>query len=535
MSNPLSASDLESLRAALLRADKQTQAFLGPLLPLRAVQHVLLTFLRDRSRSFEEWIWDPSVRQLLNQLREQNPEAHNQSQDVDLWFQRAAQDQWVYQYNRSDDVPSDQFVQQADTAQNDGKLKFKKGDFYAASNAFKKSIECLEKHFENEYYGETVEVHEWDEPMQERYVTLCCNIAVCGIKMKELPLIKEYAQKALAVDASARKALYAMAKLHLMEHLYEDAYIVIDKALGDHPDNQELLKLRREVDQAREKEADLQVEVAAAAKKKLAEEKLMQEEQAEKQKQWAEKRVTAQDFVPLPTLEQDAFTAARLHTYFHRIKHVLRVEINQLSNPDKGEPPLFECTVSDGTTGVVLAANVQASSKKTVKNEACKVATQRLWDMKTEAGELLEEDQEYLKIFEQAKQEGRTVTPTAETGPAPQQPEAGQQTTSGPVKLSVSERQMEVVMLLNQLHMQKRLHVQIDIEDVSPTSKDTTEFQCTVLINGEQMGCARAISKKKARIQAAKQAFDMALEKNVVFFWTPREGDEYDDDVEAAK
>uniref|UniRef100_K3X6T4 peptidylprolyl isomerase n=1 Tax=Globisporangium ultimum (strain ATCC 200006 / CBS 805.95 / DAOM BR144) TaxID=431595 RepID=K3X6T4_GLOUD len=533
MSAPLSASDMESLRAALLRVDKQTQAFLGPLLPLKAVQHVLLTFLRDRSRSFEEWVWDPSVRQLLNQLREQNPEAHNQSQDVDLWFQRAAQDQWTYQYNRSDDVPSDQFAQQADAAQNDGKVKFKKRDFYAASNAFKKSIECLEKYFEKEYYGETVEVHEWDEPMQERYVTLCCNIAVCGIKMKELSLIKEYAQKALAVNASARKALYAMAKLHLMEHLYEDAFIVIDKALRYHPDNQDLLKLRREVDQAREKESEEQAEVALAAKEKLAEEKLMQEEQAEKQKQWAEKRVTAQDFVPLPTLEQDAFTTARLHTYFHRIKHVLRVDINQLSNPDKGEPPLFECTVSDGTTGVVLAANVQASSKKIVKNEACKVATQRLWDMKTEAGELLEEDQEYLKTFEQAKREGKTIASAAESNPMVQQSDAGKQTPSGPLKLSVFERQMDVVMLLNQLHVQKRLHVQFDIEDVSP--KDTTEFQCTVLINGEQMGCARAISKKKARAQASKQALDTALEKNLVFYWTPREGDEYDDDVEASK
>jgi hypothetical protein len=146
--------------------------------------------------------------------------------------------------------------------------------------------------------------------------------------MKELSLIKEYAQKALAVNASARKALYAMAKLHLMEHLYEDAFIVIDKALRYHPDNQDLLKLRREVDQAREKESEEQAEVALAAKEKLAEEKLMQEEQAEKQKQWAEKRVTAQDFVPLPTLEQDAFTTARLHTYFHRIKHVVS-SINQ--------------------------------------------------------------------------------------------------------------------------------------------------------------------------------------------------------------
>lgn len=323
MSASLSSDERESIRVALLSSDKQTQTFLGPLLPLKAVQQVLLTFLRDRSRSFEDWVWDPSVQQLLNRLREQNPQAHHQSQDVDLWFDRAAQDQWTYQYDRSDDVPSEQFLQEAEKAQDDGKQKFRKGDFYAASNAFKKSLESLEKYFENEYYGEEIDVQEWDEPMQERYVTLCCNVAVCGIKMKDMSGIKEYAQKALAVDASSRKALYAMAKLHLLEHLYEDAYAAIDQALQHHPDNQELFKLRREVDHAREKEAAEHAEVAVAAKKKLEEEEVLNQQYAEKQIQWAEKRATARDAIPLPTLEQDAFTASRLHTYFHRLKHAV--------------------------------------------------------------------------------------------------------------------------------------------------------------------------------------------------------------------
>lgn len=204
------------------------------------------------------------------------------------------------------------------------------------------------------------------------------------------------------------------------------------------------------------------------------------------------------------------------------------MEINQLNNPDVGEPPLFECAVSDGTAGVVLAANVRGSSKKIAKNEACKIATKKLWDLRMEAGDLLEEEKDYLKRFEQAQREGTPLVTTTSSSPEPGHSE---EDPSLPVKISTFERQVEVVMLLNQLHAQKRLQVRFDFEDLSPAAKETTEFQCTAFINGEQMGLAKAVSKKKARSEAAKQAFDMALEKNLVFYWTPSESDD-DDEVQ---
>lgn len=319
-----SASDLEGLRTALLSSDEQTQAFLGPLLPLKAVQQVLLTFLRDPSRSFEDWVWDPSVRQLLNQLREQNPQAHHHGQDVDRWFALAAQDQWAYKQAQSEEVSSEQFLDDADKAQEDGKAKFKRRDFYAAKNAFKKSLECLKSHVESECYGEAMDVKDWEEPMQERFVTLCNNIAICGIKMNDLSIINEYAQKTLAVNPTSSKALYAMAKLHLIEHMYEEAYAVVDRALQQEPGNQLLVKFRKEIDQAREQEAKEQTEMAAVAKQKLVEAELQKQEQEKQQNKWKETRVTATDFVPLPTFEDDVSAASRLHTYFMRIKHEVR-------------------------------------------------------------------------------------------------------------------------------------------------------------------------------------------------------------------
>lgn len=312
-------SDLALLRAALLDADTQTQAFLAPLLPLRAVQQVLLSFLRDRSRSFTDWVWDPRVRQLLNQLREQNPQAHHHAQDVDRWFERAAQDQWTYQQSMAAATPTSA-LEDADAAQEDGKRKFKQRDFYAAANAFRKSLDSLSAYNESESDDGGLAVHEWEQEMQERYVTLCTNVAICGLKMNDLSVVREFAQRALAVDATSSKALYATAKLHLLEHMHDAARAVVDRALLHHPTNQLLVKFRDEIDAAREKEAGEQALLAALAKAKLEEAAAEQQEQAARQKAWEDARVTASDFVPLPPLHDDTLAMVHINTYFMRIK-----------------------------------------------------------------------------------------------------------------------------------------------------------------------------------------------------------------------
>lgn len=202
------------------------------------------------------------------------------------------------------------------------------------------------------------------------------------------------------------------------------------------------------------------------------------------------------------------------------------MDIKQLHNPDYSEPPLFECTMVDGTTSVVLAAGVKASSKKLVKNEGAKVAIKKLWELKTEAGTLLEEDMAYLEAFEKAQREGAPVA-GASSASKSKEPEGEKDPLFAlPVKIAAYERGMDPVMLLNQLNQQKRLQVRFDFEDLAPTSKETTEFQCTILINGESLGVGKAPAKKKARNEAAKQAIAMALKKNIIFHWDPEDSDD---------
>ncbi|TYZ68811.1 hypothetical protein PybrP1_011658 [[Pythium] brassicae (nom. inval.)] len=536
MSDATPLDELEPLRAALLATDAPTRAFLSPLLPLRAVQQVLLSFVRDRSRRFEDWVWDPRVRQLLDRLRAQEPTAHHHAQDVDRWFDRATQDQRAFEKTH--------FLAAADAAQRDGKAKFQSRDYYAAANAFRKSLASLAAHATQQQHGggdgelaaAATATHTWEPELQERYVTLCNNVAVCGLKMSDLSLIREFAQKALAVNAASSKALYATAKLRLLEHRHDDALAAVERALAHEPANQLLVKFHDEIERARANEAKEQALIAALAKVKLEEAEAARQQEAARQKAWDETRVTAADFVPLPELHDEARAAVNINTYFMRVKQKLQVEIAQLHDPECSELPLFECTMTNGATGAVLAAGVRGSSKKLVKNEAAKVAIKRLWALKTEAGTLLEEDRAYLAQHEQAQRDGvpvaesahthSRVAPTATATATALEGETDLPLSSSgapSVKISAYERSLDTVMLLNQLHQQKRLHVLFELEDVQPDSKGTPEFRCVVQINGEPLGDSAAPNKKKARADAAKQAFAAALEQKIVFYWDPPE------------
>ncbi|KAK1942836.1 hypothetical protein P3T76_005473 [Phytophthora citrophthora] len=515
--------DMMRLRAALAASDKQTQSFLQPLLQLRGVQELLLTFVRDPSRSFEDWVWDPQVRQTLLHMRDANPQAHAQGQHLDEWYARAAEEhlEAMVLQNPDDDTPPE-FLEDADKAQNDGKLKFKEKNYYAARNAFVRSIESVLKYQESEYYGKTVPASEWDdEVLQNRYVTLCNNVAICGIKMKELSLINEYATKALTVDEASSKALYAMAKLRLMEHRYKEAHEVVATALKFHPDKSQFLNLQKEIEAVERKQAMGQAEISeirsqqvqraiagAATAKPATPPILTQEEREQQLKDDMQKRV---EMTPLPTREDDSFAAARLNVYFMKIKQRMLADIQPRYNADAGEEPLFECIIANGTTGEVLVSGVKGISKKVVKNEACKVVIEKFWNDKLAAGTLTPDDLAYLEKFENARDSGQPLV----TEPVRQQPDSQPQY---PVRVSWLERQLQPLPLLNQLTHRGTLQARFDIEDVSP-NKEVTEFKCTGYLNGEQIAIANAISKKKARVEVARQVLAAAFEKNLLLVY----------------
>ncbi|KAJ0396907.1 hypothetical protein ATCC90586_009854 [Pythium insidiosum] len=431
------------------------------------------------------------ARTVLDRLREAAPELHDERADLTNIFQ-----QELYRPHQAYDYMAD-----VDSAHEDGKRKFARGDHYAAFNAFKRALEALLKFHQDDYHGAEIDPVEWEEQdRRARYVTLCVNIALCALKLKMVTTIRDFAKKALAVDERSSKALYAMAKVHIMEHMYEDARAVVAKALALYPDNESLVKLERDIDVAEQQEHETRVQMAAA---KVKHDQLMEEEkrrQAELDAQRLERFTRAEQVTPLPLLRDTVNPAQRLNVYFMRIKHQLVVEIDQLHNPDNGESPLFQCHIRDGTTGVELAKEVKASSKKGAKTDASAVAIQTLWDNKKAAGALLPEDLEHLAAIE-AK--------TTDDGAAPAHAQAHAPSfVEKPVELTVYERQIDAVMLLNQLNQQRRLAVSFDIEDVS--SPGSPEFKCTCTLNGKPMGVARALAKKKAKADAAAQAYDKA-------------------------
>lgn len=130
--------ELARLRNALGASDKQTQRFLQPLLPLRGVQELLLTFVRDTSRSFEDWVWDPQVRQTLLRMRDAEPQMHAQGESLTSGTRAVEEKMSAMALQNPDDDTPPEFLQEADAAQSDGKQKFKEKNYYAARNAFQK-------------------------------------------------------------------------------------------------------------------------------------------------------------------------------------------------------------------------------------------------------------------------------------------------------------------------------------------------------------------------------------------------------------
>lgn len=517
------AQDMAQLRTALSASDKQTQSFLHPLLPLRGVQELLLTFVRDPSRSFEDWVWDPQVRETLLHMRNVEPQSHGEGENLDQWYTQAAKEHLeAITLQNPDDVTSPEYLEEADKAQSDGKVKFSEKNYYAAKNAFLKSLAAVLKHQQSEYYGNSVPAAEWDDvDMQERFVTLCNNIAVCGLKMKDLSVINEYATKALAVDKTSTKALYAMAKLRLLEHRFNEAGEVVNRALMSHPDKALFLNLRKEIEAAVRKYAMEQAELSEIRAKQLIaaadaikeEPAWTKEEREEQLKQEAQKKF---DAIPLPTREDDMFAAARVNDYLTKIKQTMLVDLRSCHNAELGEKTLFECTIVNGTTGEVLASRVQGNSKKMAKNDACKLVIEKLWHDKQEAGKLTSEDVSYLELFKRAKANNQPLMSDVEP-PRVTQPAADNKPQL-PIRVSWMERQLQPLPLLNQLSQRGHLQTRFDMEDVSP-NKEVTEFKCTGFLNGKEIATANAISKKKARAEVAKQMLAAAFEQKLLLVY----------------
>lgn len=313
--------EVAALREALARSSPATQKLLAPLLPLAGVRDLLLSFVRDASRPFEDWVWDARVRAMLERFRLADADGAPAA-EIDRWYARAATEQLEALRSPPEDAAAE-LRRRVEAAQQDGRAKFARGHFYAARNAFARSLDALLELQRDEYYGRAVDPATWEPQPRQKFVTLCCNVAVCAIKERDAPVVREFARKALAVDPDAPKALYAMAKAHLMERLLEDAVRLLDEARAKDPDNRQWHALQREIEAAMESDEREKAELAEIKRRKdeeLAAQQISPEEAEEREKAQKERVRLAAEQVPLPTREDDALASVRIHTYFMKIK-----------------------------------------------------------------------------------------------------------------------------------------------------------------------------------------------------------------------
>jgi hypothetical protein len=197
----------------------------------------------------------------------------------------------------------------------------------------------------------------------------------------------------------------------------------------------------------------------------------------------------------------------------------LQVAIDPVFNPDNGESSLFECTIVNGSTKVVLAAGVRAGSKKLAKHTAAKAAILKLWEMKREAGKLLPEDQEHWDEYEAALRDGAIPHPNSPpTGINDENAVVAAQCKHAEnqvIQLTLFERDGEPVAVLNMLNSQRRLRVEFTMEDVAPSKFDPL-FKCTCVLNGQELGVATAPAKKKAKAEAARLAMNAAVTSGII-------------------
>jgi tetratricopeptide (TPR) repeat protein len=321
---PLTHEDRELIKRALLETDNETRRCVGPLLALEPVQYALLSFVKDPSRSFEDHVWDPVTQTVLNRLRSTGIDRSDSQVETNSVFetelmQCARGGGAVVEITDTDKEA--ELLAEVDNTQADGKTKFKRGDHYAAMNAFKKSVLALLAYHEDQNYGKVYDPQEWDEEeLRQRYVTLCCNVAVCAIKLRDCAMIRLYATKALRVDEHSSKAIYALAKVNLLEHRFEDSRAEAQKGLGLYPGNDQFAKLLRDIDAVELRQVEDRVDMLAV--KELTE-KVDDEAQKRREQEEAAHRAKlerAAEVTPLPTLQFGEAPFQQLNIYFMRIK-----------------------------------------------------------------------------------------------------------------------------------------------------------------------------------------------------------------------
>ncbi|RHZ21386.1 hypothetical protein DYB37_003096 [Aphanomyces astaci] len=492
------------LAEALAKVDKPTQKLLKHVIHYEPVQQMLCTFLADTSRSFEDWIWDPKTRDVLSRLQSRVEFAGPQAVKSDPTLQANYEDALV---NGIDHMDVESFFAAADAAKQAGKLHFAQKRFDAALNAFRKAADLLKPQ---------LEPCESPSILTPLFVTSCTNASICAIRLQRWPTVREYAQLALAQSPSDGKAWYCLAKVFLWEHRYDEAKDAAEKAALANPSDKLCRKVLHDIDVLQARRDDQTAKDVEQLRHEA--ERLRLEEETRRRGLPAEDAAYKPRFVWLPHPTSPKSPTSNLHTYMQRSKEHITIEFGQLHDPENGEPPLFECVVTNHSSKTRLAT-ARAPSKKAAQAIASEVAILKLWFDRHAANNLHADDQSYLAQHPEALEAALAVDYSiVHTELRSQLKPTAPSTYTCAIFLNDLDKGMAPAMYLNQLHSQGKLHIDYDIADLSDLRNNIQLFRVSAVLNGRVVATHECPSKKTAKQQVAKVALDVALRESRAMF-----------------
>ncbi|KAF0695746.1 Aste57867_13457 [Aphanomyces stellatus] len=492
---------------ALQRVEKPTQKLLKNVIHIEPVQQMLMTFLADNSRSFEDWIWDPKTREVLGRLEAMAQTAGPQLVQSDPTLKTNYEDALL---NHIDNMDIGSIVAAAETAKTAGTTHFKQKRFEAALNAFRKAVDLLKSHLESD---------ENDE-VRSLFVKCCTNAAICGLKLQMWPTVREFAQAAVARNQDDGKAWYCLAKLFVWEERYDEARDAAENALRVNPTDAQCHHVLAAVEQVqREKEAR-----AAAEQAELQREanRLRQEEEERVAKMPPPVDRNKPRFVALPPPTRAGTPSSLLHMYFQQSKELMTIEYAQLHDPSEGEPPLFECIITNESTQTRLATS-RAPNKKKAQAIASEVAILKLWFDRVHADTLHADDAAYVDAHPEIKAQldamdfGAVHTDLLDLN-------VKRATYTGAIFPRDHEAALMPAMYLNQLDAQGKLHMDFDVQDLSDIPNNIQLYRVSAVLNGRVVATDENPSKKAAKHVVAQVALETAIRESRAMF--PNETEE---------
>lgn len=466
----LNREDLTELSKAVDECTQRTKDFLLPMLGFPPVHHVLYSFLHHGDKSFEDWVWDPTIRDVLERFREQYAGQQCTSSGVEMnqVYEK------VQQKVLEDPVIHNDWLQNLFQQKELAKTKFTSGNYYAARRQYETILLALDE-AKLEVDESPTSVYHFAQALN---VSCCANIAVTGLKEQDSACVLTYAQRVLAIDPEHVKGLWLESKGLMMEHRYEEVYTKLELLVSKFPDQKDFSKLLKE---ARAREVAVNARTPAAPLTQIS----------------PFDDMTKKFTLPRPNLPWLSICGA-LSNYCLKIKIWFEPYYEQRHDEGDDANSEYECKYMyfDRT----LAHGV-GKSKKQAQHRAAKNTIIWLWNAAKEKNLLTEEDKLALETTENffdleqeelEEVEGHVV-PLSELEP---------------IFVETFQRRKNPSAILNEWQDKNPLTIEFNYEDLTTYKPCVRSFKCEVVANGQVVGTAVERNKKTAKNAASALAIE---------------------------